>query len=417
MEKNTAQVKMEFTSEEVNQRINKAYQLVNLQSTLPGFRKGKAPVNVIKKRYPLSELQEDILQDLVRDAIDYFINEKHEEDFIDLPYLKKVEPIQENQSYQITFFADIFPKVTPAELKEKVFDLQISSSVEQIVQAKMNALLDTHATYSDQEKSDQNGYAILEFAFTDQADQASVKSPKTQMISLAEESFQPGLNEKIMKQAIGSVQFYPATKKEGEPDKYIYIKVIAWKKKEIPQFNQEFLDTIQANKQLDVYQEELRQEAEKEYQEQVKEQTINQVLDYMAHNSTFEVIPDNLYQQYLKNRLEDMEHEINKLKLTWEKYLEITKKTQEEIEQEMEPGIIKQIKLDILFRHIAKNHPELSPSEEAITNQASSLIESLKQSAQNFSKEKVDAYVKENLIKGNIIDWLIKEVKVSIKNS
>jgi len=417
IEKNIAQVKVELTSEEVNQRIKKAYESVNLQSTLPGFRKGKAPVNVLKNRIPLSELQNDILEDIAKEAMNYFLNEKKEEDFIDYPYLKTIEPLHEDQPYQITFFADIYPKVTPAETADLSFDIKGVPSAEKIAQDKINALLDTHATYLDLDNPEPDGYAIIEYAFTDQKDPSFVQSPKTQMIRLTEDGLQPGLNEKIMKQSIGSFQFYPVIKKEGEPDKFIYVKVIAWKKKEIPQFNQEFLDSIQANIQIDLYQEEVNKEAENEYKENVKEQTMDKVIEYLVNKSTFEVIPDNLYQHYLKDRLEEMEREIEKLKISWEKYLEITKKTQEEVEKELEPRVMNQIKVDMLFRHFAKNHPELSPSEEELNKRTTMMMESFKQSKQTVSKEKVMLYVKDNLIKGNIIEWLIKDVKVNIKSS
>ena len=417
IEKNIAQVKVELTSEEVNQRIKKAYESVNLQSTLPGFRKGKAPVNVLKNRIPLSELQNDILEDIAKEAMNYFLNEKKEEDFIDYPYLKTIEPLHEDQPYQIAFFADIYPKVTPAETADLSFDIKGVPSAEKIAQDKINALLDTHATYLDLDNPEPDGYAIIEYAFTDQKDPSFVQSPKTQMIRLTEDGLQPGLNEKIMKQSIGSFQFYPVIKKEGEPDKFIYVKVIAWKKKEIPQFNQEFLDSIQANKQIDLYQEEVNKEAENEYKENVKEQTMDKVIEYLVNKSTFEVIPDNLYQHYLKDRLEEMEREIEKLKISWEKYLEITKKTQEEVEKELEPRVMNQIKVDMLFRHFAKNHPELSPSEEELNKRTTMMMESFKQSKQTVSKEKVMLYVKDNLIKGNIIEWLIKDVKVNIKSS
>lgn len=235
------------------------------------------------------------------------------------------------------------------------------------------------------------------------------------MIRLDEDGLQPGLNEKIMKQTIGSFQFYPVVKKEDEPDRFIYVKVIAWKKKELPQFNQEFLDSIQANKQLETYREEINKEANSEYQENVKEQTMDKVIEYLVNKSTFEVIPDNLYQHYLKDRLDEMEREIERLKISWEKYLEMTKKTQEEIEKELEPRVINQIKADMLFRHYAKNHPELYPSEEELNKRTNLMMETFKQSKQNISKEKVMLYVKDNLIKGNIIEWLIKDVKVNIK--
>ncbi|MDD4663161.1 MAG: trigger factor [Caldisericia bacterium] len=417
IEKNTANITLEFTPDEVNQYITNAYLEVNLQATLPGFRKGKAPLNVLKSRFPLSEMQEDILKVMAKDAVTLFLNEKKEEQFIDFPYMKSIEPLQENQTYQVKLFADIYPKVVPAEIGEKVFELTLPKMVAEIVQDKINALLETHATYNDMAKPDKQGYAIIEYAFSGNENVSAITSPKTKMIYLMEDSIQPGLNEKIMEMEIDSHVFFPIPNKEEEPKKYIYIKVIGWKKKELPLFNQEFLDAIQAGKQTDEYMSEINQAAEQEYDAAKKEATIGSVLDYLVVNSSFEVIPDNLYQKYLEKELENLESEVKKMKLTWEKYLEITKQTQESLEKEMEADLIKQIKLDLLFRYFAITHPELAPEEEKVISESKSLFDRFQQEGQDVDMQKLQNYMKENLRKGNIMDWLIKDVKTTIKSA
>lgn len=416
IEKNTATIVLEFTPEEVSQHITNAYLDVSLHAALPGFRKGKAPLNVLKSRYPLHEMQEDILKNMAREAVDFFLKEKKEEPFIDFPYMKSVEPLLENQPYQIKLFADLYPKVVPAEIGEKEFELALSKNVVTIVQEKISALLETHATFSDLTKPEQQDYAIIEYAFTDKEEIASVSAPKTQMIHLNEDNIQPGFNAKIMQMEIGSTAFYPLPKKEEEAQKYCYIKVIGWKKKELPLFNQEFLDAIQAGKQMEEYMAEMNRTAEQEYNTSKKNATVEAVLDYLVENSTFEVIPDNLYQSYLEKELGNLEYEIKKMKLTWDKYLEITKQTQESLEKDMEPNLIKQIKLDLLFRHFAITHPELSPSEEKVMDETKAYYDRFQKEGQNVELQKLQNYVKENLIKGNIMDWLVNEVKIKVKS-
>lgn len=417
VEKNTAQITIELTVDEVNQRIQNAYQEVNLQTTLPGFRKGKAPLNVLKNRIHLPELQEDILKKIVKEATNYFLQEKKEEDIIDLPYLKSIDSIQENHSFQIKLFADLYPKIIPADLENKVFDLNVPFTEDSIIQDKINALLETHAIYSDLEKPEASSYAIIEQAITDSNDISSVKSPKTQMIELAEDNIQPGLSKKMMKLNVGDHEFYPIPKEEAESEKFIYIKIIGWKKKELPVFNQDFLDSIQANKQVDEYRDELKKEAEEEYKKKVHGTTIETVLDYLVVNSSFEVIPDNYYLQYQETELEDFKRDIKKMNLTWEKYLEISKQTEEGFIKQMEPNLTKQIKLDLLFRYYALNHHELAPSEEETKHETQKLVENVRNAGENISYEKLESYVFQNLTKGNIMNWLAKNAKTSIKQT
>lgn len=415
IEKNTANVTMEFTVEEVNQHIRQAYVDINQNATLPGFRKGKAPLNVLKSRYSLADVQEDILKSMIKVAFNHFMQEKKDVQFIQYPYMKSVEPLQENKPYQIKMFADIYPQVTPADIVGKEFEIEVSKTVVSIVQDKINALLETHATYSDLEKPEKQDYAIIEYAYTETETMNGVKSPKTQMISLLNDSIQEGLNDKIMTMAVGEYLFYPLPETNDHPNRFVYVKVIGWKRKELPQLNQEFLDAIQSGKQLDAFMNEINRASEAEYNRLKNTATIETVLDYLVINSTFEDIPENLYNHYLEKQLADLENEITKMKLTWEKYLELTQQTEESLKKEMEPELIKQIKLDLLFRHFAMTHPELAPSEENVKQEAQLLHDRFQKEGHPYEMVKLENYMRENLNKGNIMDWLVKDVKTKIK--
>ena len=64
LEGNVVELKVEFDSEEWKASQNKVLKRVAQNINVPGFRKGKAPVAMIKQRINMSMLLEDAMEQL-----------------------------------------------------------------------------------------------------------------------------------------------------------------------------------------------------------------------------------------------------------------------------------------------------------------------------------------------------------------
>ena len=77
----------------INNKINEILPTV----TLPGFRKGKAPVNIVKKKYETNVLSE-VIETLVRDKIRNLLDEKKlkpaRQPRIDIKKYEKEKPVE-----------------------------------------------------------------------------------------------------------------------------------------------------------------------------------------------------------------------------------------------------------------------------------------------------------------------------------
>ena len=61
-------LKIEVPADEVNLRFVRAYSELNRQVHIPGFRAGKAPLQLLEKRYAKT-VEEDVIRGLVPDLL------------------------------------------------------------------------------------------------------------------------------------------------------------------------------------------------------------------------------------------------------------------------------------------------------------------------------------------------------------
>jgi len=67
-------LKIEVPADEVNLRFVQAYSELNRQVRIPGFRPGKAPLQLLEKRYAKT-IEEDVIRSLVPDYYDRAIRQ------------------------------------------------------------------------------------------------------------------------------------------------------------------------------------------------------------------------------------------------------------------------------------------------------------------------------------------------------
>ena len=100
LEGNVVELKVEFDSEEWKASQNKVLKRVAQNINVPGFRKGKAPVAMIKQRINMSMLLEDAMEQLLNDRYTQLLKDNG------------VEPVAQ-------------PEVTPDEITEKVLKVTL----------------------------------------------------------------------------------------------------------------------------------------------------------------------------------------------------------------------------------------------------------------------------------------------------
>ena len=114
---------LEIPYEEINKIINSKINELLPSVSLPGFRKGKAPINIVRKKYENNVLSES-LDKLVQDKMKLLLDEKKLKPFtqpkIDLKKYEKNEPIE------VEIKIDLEPEIKLTDFKKlKVNEYEI----------------------------------------------------------------------------------------------------------------------------------------------------------------------------------------------------------------------------------------------------------------------------------------------------
>ena len=109
LEKNMAKLTIEVAAEELEKAIEAAYQKNKSKISIPGFRKGKVPRQMIERMYGKEVFYEDAANALIPDAYEKALDEC-EEDIVSSPSIDVVQ-IEAGKPFIFTAEVALKPEV------------------------------------------------------------------------------------------------------------------------------------------------------------------------------------------------------------------------------------------------------------------------------------------------------------------
>ena len=115
LEKNMAKLTIEVSAEELDKAIDKAYMKQRKNLSVPGFRKGKVPRQMIEKMYGVEIFYEDAANELIPTA---YAN-AYDESGLDIVSQPEIDIVQMEKGKTFIFTATVAtkPEVTLGEYK------------------------------------------------------------------------------------------------------------------------------------------------------------------------------------------------------------------------------------------------------------------------------------------------------------
>ena len=131
LEHNMAKLTIEVPAEELEKALETAYQKNKNKISVPGFRKGKVPRNMIEKMYGPAIFYEDAANELIPDAYEKALDEC-EEEIVSAPKID-VTQIEKGKDFIFTAEVAVKPEVTLGKYKGiKVDEADLAVTEEEI---------------------------------------------------------------------------------------------------------------------------------------------------------------------------------------------------------------------------------------------------------------------------------------------
>ena len=143
-------VSVEITGDEYQERFNKELNIIAKSAKLDGFRQGKIPLTVIKKKF-----ESQCHQKSISNLIDYHtkkISSEKEFDLIDSPSAKLLDAPsgEKNLSFEVTF--NIMPEINIDVLKELKLDIPDVEINDEDIDKVINKIRKQNTTWTDSKK-------------------------------------------------------------------------------------------------------------------------------------------------------------------------------------------------------------------------------------------------------------------------
>ena len=419
--KNANEVKLEITvdSEKFNDAIKKVYFKSAKYFNIPGFRKGKAPMNIVEKYYGKEIFYEDAFNEVAGEALDEAVKENNlqvvSRPDIDVTQIEKGKDLIFTAVMQTKPEAELgkYKGVEIKKIEYKVTDDDINHELSHM--QEHNARI---VTVEDRpvEKGD---ITVIDFeGFVDGKAFDGGKAEGHEL-EIGSNTFIPGFEDQIIGMKIDeekdiNVKFPDEyfSKDLAGKDATFKVKLHEIKKKELPKLDDEFAKDVSEFDTLKELKEDIKKKQQKQNDDKAKYETQDAVIKAVCENVKVD-IPSGMVETEVDNMLKDIEQRLSYQGLKLEQYLQMMGKTQDEMKKEYEPQAIESIKSRLMLEAVIKAEKIEATDEE--------IDEKLKEMAKNYGKENdeeflknenVRNYIKEGLTSEKALEFLVKNAKI-----
>ena len=371
-EKSTGELVATVEGETWKSAQKKAFNKIKRNINIPGFRKGQAPVALIKKQVPVQNILMDAVEEIANQVLSESV-EEHDLWLVARPTLS-IDEINEEKVI-LKFICAVKPEVKLGEYK----NLPVKKKATRVTQKEIDAEVERlRERYADMEiKEDgavENGdTAVIDFeGFKDDVAFEGGKG-EDYPLEIGSGSFIPGFEEQLIGMSKGesrdiNVTFpenYGAADLAGQPAVFkVTVKDI--KCKVLPEANDELVKEakIKDVETLEDYRAYMKKSLSENKERENEENFTNELLTKIVENAEVE-IPDAMIDSETDQMVNEFKQRLSAQGFTLEQFAAVTGQDEEIIRGEMRKDAEKKVNVRLVLEAIAEAE-DLTVSDEDI---------------------------------------------------
>ncbi len=414
-----AKLTIEVEADRLNGAMTKAYQRQKNRISIPGFRKGKVPQQMIEKMYG-----PEIFYD---DAANFLIQEEYPKayDECDLEIVSspEVEVVQIEKGKPFIFTAEVAlkPEIKLGKYKGVTVTKEDTTVSDEDIEKEIKDELEKNARSIDvTDRAAENGDSVV-LDYEGSVDGVPFEGGKADgySLELGSGSFIPGFEEQLVGKNIDedvevNVTFpeeYHAEELAGKPAVF-KCKIHKITAKEMPELDDEYVADISEFDTVDAYKEDIKKRLTERKENQVKRAQEDEALAKIIADSDIE-LPDAMVNTQVDQMINDYARQLSASGLSFDQYLKFTGMTLEQLKSQMRPDAEDRIKGSLVLEEIAKAE-KLEASDE-------DLEEKIKDTAAQYGmdpeelKKNLSDTEKDNMKKDLALELAVKFITDNMK--
>ncbi len=421
VEKNVVQLEIEVDAAKFEEGMQQSYKKNVSQFNIPGFRKGKAPRNLVERYYGEQVLYDDAINIVCSEAYDQAIEEKNLQP-VDRP---EIDIIQIGSKQNLIFSAKVTVKpevelgaymgVEVKKADETVSDEDVEKEFNKVVEKNSRLVTVT-------DRPVQSGdTAVIDFeGFIDGVPFEGGKGTDYSLV-IGSGTFIPGFEDQLIGKNAGeetdvNVSFpedYGKEELNGKPALFkVTVKEI--KVKELPTVDDEFAKDISEFDTLEEYKKDLRNKLEEAAKHKAEHENEESVMQKVAENATVE-IPKAMVEKQIDVMVRDFDMRLRYQGLDLQKYLEIMGMDFEAFRGQFAARAENEVKIQLVVEKISKIE-NVQVSDEEIDEDINNAAEAYKQKPEDLKKSlKADdmEYIRKDIAFRKTVKLLVDNAKLA----
>ncbi|WP_298126606.1 trigger factor [uncultured Clostridium sp.] len=389
---NIVKFEVKVEAEKFDAALTRAYKKNVKNFNVPGFRKGKVPMNVVKKYYGI----EVLLEDAVNFAIEGSYSEVLKENNIipvDYPKIDVVE-VGEGKDFVYTAEVTVYPEVELGEYKGLSIEKKTYEVTEEEVSKKLKEMQEKNARIEAKtEGTVENGnIAVIDFKGYVDGEAFQGGEGKDYSLEIGSKTFIDTFEEQLVGAKVNdtvevNVTFpenYGKEELNGKPAKFeVTIKEI--KVKELPELDDEFAKETSEFDNIADLKADVTKKLEDANHERAEREFEEAVITAVAENAKVE-IPEVMVEKEVDKLVQNLQQRLQYQGLSLEQYFQFTGTDQEKMREYMRSNAQTKVKVDLVLEAIEKAE-NIDATEEEIKAKA---IEVAKMYSQSEDEKMID---------------------------
>ena len=403
-----SQVKLEITieAEKFEEAMQKAFFRNAKHFSVPGFRKGKAPRNIVERHYGESVLYEEAFNIAAPDVYDEVIKENNLE-VVSSPEID-ITQIGSGKDLVFTAVVTVKPEIKLGKYKGIKLDKKDYPVTDKDVDEHIKQMAEKNArivSADKRHKLKKGDTAVIDFeGFVDGVAFEGGKA-EGHSLEIGSGAFIPGFEDQLVGMKIEEEKEIEVTFPEeyfsqelaGKPATF-KVKLNEIKMKELPEIDDEFAKDVSEFDTLDELKADVKEHIQEENEKRAKFEEEEEAIKSVVEKTEVDV-PRVMIDAEIDGYIHDFETRLSYQGLKLDMYMEMMGKNILDIRNEYEEKALTNVKTKLVLEEIFKKE-ELEVKEEDINEKLAEFAKSYGRDAEEFVSKATDQmkeYVKEEL--------------------
>ena len=427
LEGNKVKVRIELDDAEFTTALDEAWGTIAKEASLPGFRKGKVPKQVVKSRVDASFARGEAIQTAVPRAYEDALRE-HEIDAIDQPDIELDEGAEEGP---VIFTATV--EVRPELTLEGYGSLEVTVAnphpADDEVADQIDKLRTQFGGLVDVERAvGQDDYVTINLVASRDGEEIAGMTAENYLYQVGSGGVVPELDTNLVGLEQGESSTFEAADPTAAPPEAdeddaddsqatitLEVEVLGIQERELPELTDEWVADATEFETVAELRDDIVDRMSGQARDRAQSQVRNELATALVELVTDEV-PEALVQAAAQEQLESMARMLSQSGIELGQYLQMTGQQPDEFRAQLTEEGARQAKVDLALRAVAADQ-NLAPSDEELDEELAHLAVhaevELETARTNLADNGQMPALRADIAKRKAMDWLIDTASIT----